>query len=74
MDVWADIRTDVPTQKLSPHRWERRKIKFFADVFGPKVRTSMTQGGLRKLSAGKLRVDYSGNILDGGNSALVIGF
>ena len=28
-DVQADIQVDVLTQKLSPHRWERRKKKFF---------------------------------------------
>ena len=45
---------DVPTQKLSPHRSERRKIKFVcADILDPKARTSMTRGGLRKTSCRK---------------------
>ena len=48
-DVRADIRADVPAQKLSPHCSERRKIVFFcADAPDPKARTSMTRGGLRK--------------------------
>ena len=29
-DVQADIRADVPAQKLSPHRSECRSLKFFA--------------------------------------------
>ena len=61
--VWADVRTDiradVPAQKLSPHRPERRKIKFFcADVLDPKAQTSMTRGGLRKITCGTLRADF----------------
>ena len=51
-DVRADIRADVPTQKLSgsfPHRSERRKIKSFTRTYmTPNALTSMTQGGLRK--------------------------
>ena len=55
-----DIRADIPAQKLSPHRSERRKIKFFcADVLDPKVRTSMTQGVSEKLYAGKLWAAFS---------------
>ena len=32
MDVRADIRADVLAQKLSPHRSESRKVKFFAQT------------------------------------------
>ena len=47
-DVWADIRADVPTQKLPPHRSERRKIMFFA-------RTSLTRRRVRPWPEGLRR-------------------
>ena len=47
-DVQADVWADILTQKLSSHRWECKKIQFSGDVLGPKARTSMTSGGLKK--------------------------
>ena len=38
---------------------QKNKVFFCADVFDPKARTSTNRGCLRKLSAGKLRADFS---------------
>ena len=58
-DVRLDIRADVPTQKLSPHRSEHRIFFFCADGPYPKARTSMTREGLRRSLCRKVRADSS---------------
>ena len=57
-DVWADIQTDVPTQKFHPITGNAGKLFFAADVLGPNARMSTPEAVSEKLCAGKLRADF----------------